>query len=85
MGVKSVPLAHMAEGHSATEENGVRLAASKLMDAHHAFYQRMGPLAWNVVPDYISANAFVASCYVKLILSYIKDLIRVRHLIVATE
>lgn len=59
----------------------MRLAASKLMEAHHAFYQRMGPLAWNVVPDYISTNAFVASCYVKLILSYVKDLIRANLLV----
>jgi len=58
-----------------TAEEGKRISDSLLLNAHKSFYQSWGPTAWRVIPDYISSNAFIASSYSKIIVSYVKDLL----------
>lgn len=54
-------------------EKPVSLSRSVLWPAQMRFYERHGPKSWEVVPEYMSSNGFIARQYTQLIVAHIRD------------
>jgi len=52
-----------------------RLSRSALWERHQGFYVREGPGVWtrNIIPRYITTNAFIAHAYAEVIAAYLQD------------
>ena len=52
-----------------------RLQESSLWVAQRAFYDRVSVGAWadSVIPTFVTCNAFIASCYARIIMGFIRD------------
>lgn len=55
---------------------GVPLSKSRLWTLQRDYFIREGVDAWrhNVVPSYVTSNAFIAHAYAELVLAYLRDL-----------
>ena len=53
------------------------VSRSCIWDAQKEFYNTNGLESWDVVPQYMSSNSFIANQYAQIILSYLLDLYRV--------
>lgn len=55
------------------QEDLVPFSKSVLWPAQLRFYERYGPKSWEVVPEYMSSNGFIARQYAQLIVSHVRD------------
>lgn len=60
------------------------VSKSAIWKALLEFYGSSGISAWEVVPEYITCNAFVAKQYGFLVIHYLNDLARVRAYLIVS-
>lgn len=57
-------------------EKNIPLSQSRLWQAQRDFFNREGINAWQgQVPFFVTSNPFIAECYAKLIIAYLRDLL----------
>ena len=54
-----------------------RVSSSCIWKAQKRFYEINGINSWEVVPEYMTSNAFIAHQYASFVISYLQDLINV--------
>ncbi len=60
-------------------EEGKRLSESMLWSLTRRYYEHKGPAAWSSgeIPFYVTSNPFVANCYAQIVLSFLRDALRI--------
>ena len=58
-------------------EEPCRLSESVAWEIQRRFFQTFGPSAWaeEIVPYYVTTNAYVARCYARLIVAWVEDIL----------
>ncbi len=63
--------------HLVTLEEKQSLSKSLLWGYQAAYFKQMGVHAWaGDVPFFVTSNPYIAHCYARLIISYIRDCLR---------
>ena len=66
----------LSQAHGLFELEGPKpLRESALWQLQSAFYREKAEAAWRdaIVPNFVTSNSFVASCYARIILAHIRD------------